>query len=92
MCACVCVCTCVWSHLTVQSQKDDHNEEAAGPQRGEGHHGHSTRISYEGQTWTWITQGSKGFLTQMTVVSSLPECIDWFVFLHIYPMIDYHQV
>lgn len=40
------------SHLTVQSQKDDHDEEAAGPQRGERHHGHSARIGYEGQTWT----------------------------------------
>ncbi|TNN67381.1 hypothetical protein EYF80_022326 [Liparis tanakae] len=37
---------------TMAPQKDDHDEEAAGPQRGERHHGHGTRIRDEGQTRT----------------------------------------
>lgn len=48
------------SHLTIQSQKDNHDEEATGPQRRERHHGHSAWISDEGQAWTCVSHTSIG--------------------------------
>lgn len=39
--------------LTVQAQKQQHDEEEDGPQGWQRHHGHSFRVSDEGQARTW---------------------------------------
>lgn len=40
----------VSAYLSVQPQHDDHEEEADGPQLGEGHHGHRSGVGDEGKT------------------------------------------
>lgn len=37
------------SHLSVQAQHDDHEEEADGPELRHRHHGHSSGVGDEGQ-------------------------------------------
>lgn len=49
----MCVCA---SYLTVESQKDNHDEEQRGPERRERHHAHSSRVSDEGETRAWRDQ------------------------------------
>ncbi len=40
-------------YLAVKPQKNNHDEEEGGPQRGERHHAHSAGVSYEGQAGTY---------------------------------------
>lgn len=40
------------AHLCVQTQHDDHDEEAHGPQLRHRHHGNRSGEGDEGQTWT----------------------------------------
>lgn len=41
-------------YLTVQSQQNDHDEETHGPHLRHWHHGYSTWVDDECQTWTYM--------------------------------------
>lgn len=41
-------------YLTVQSQQNDHDKETHGPHLRHGHHGYSTWVDDECQTWTYM--------------------------------------
>lgn len=41
-----------FGYMRVHSQKEEHEEEADGPELRQRHHGCSLRVGDEGQTWT----------------------------------------
>lgn len=43
------------TYLRVQTQEDEHEEEADGPQLGQRHHGHGLRVRNESQARAWET-------------------------------------
>lgn len=49
---------CVFTHLAVEPQEHNHDEEKCGPQSGERHHAHSAGVSDEGQARTCKDQNA----------------------------------
>lgn len=47
------------SYLCVQTQENEHDKEADGPQLGQRHHGYSLRVCNEGQAGTWKTASQR---------------------------------
>lgn len=50
----------MFTHLAVEPQEDNHDEEKCGPQSGEGHHAHGAGVSDEGQARTCEDQNTTG--------------------------------
>lgn len=44
------------AYFCVQTQEDEHDKEADGPELGQRHHGHRLRVCDECQAWTWKTK------------------------------------
>lgn len=49
---------CVFTHLAVEPQEHNHDEEECGPQSGERHHAHGSGVSDEGQARTCEDQNA----------------------------------
>lgn len=68
---------CVFTHLAVEPQKHNHDEEKCGPQSGERHHAHGAGVSDEGQARTCKDQNDRcWFQSQTLAFQSLRGLLD----------------
>lgn len=63
---------CVFTHLAVEPQEHNHDEEECGPQSGERHHAHGSGVGDEGQARTCEDQNATdaGFSRRSRIFNS----------------------
>lgn len=65
------------ANLAVQPEEDKHDEEEAGPQLGQGHHGHGLGEGDEGQAGACRAHTASGGPTRTHVCTCMYACVCW---------------
>ena len=65
------------ANLAVQPEEDEHDEEEAGPQLGQGHHGHGLGEGDEGQAGACRAHTASGGPARTRVCTCVSACVRW---------------